>query len=232
LNRLRNLVLLAAALGAPVAQGAQNRPPAISSAETVKFKLLWPSGVTLGEAVLSVTPAKGEVRFEMTMEAATPIRNFSAAFSSVATADGLCSLQFHRKTTEGAKSSEESIEFDQNAHLAKRTLNGQTTAIPMPECARDVLTFLYYFRNQLAAGHPAATASVYLGPDRSLEIQHAGAEKVTVAGREQSADKYSVTYRRPGSARSFDVWFSSGARREPLLVRLPTPLATFSAELE
>jgi uncharacterized protein DUF3108 len=216
----------------PAPQGTPNRPPVFAGGETLKFRVLWPSGLSLGEAILSASFEHGTARLEMILEADLPIHNLSAKLSSTATEEGLCSLLYHKKTTEGPKASDEDVEFDQKAHLAKRTMNGQISSLAIPECARDPLTFLYYFRNQLAAGLAATPASIYLGPEHGLEIRRIGPEKVVVGGRERSAEKFSLTYRRPRRASSFDLWFSSDSRREPLLVRLPSSLATFSAELE
>lgn len=214
------------------AQEARPALAALVSGETLKLRLLWPSGVTLGEAVMSATAGQNDLHFEMTVEADLPIHNISGSFTSIATREGLCSIQYHRKMNEGPKVSEESIDFDQKAHQARRTLGGQTATLPIPQCARDPLTFLYYYRNQLATGSPADLSTFFLGPERSLEVKPAGTEKVSAGGRERSAGKYLVTYHGPNSARTFDLWFSADGAREPVLIRLPSSLAIFSAELE
>ena len=75
------------------------------------------------------------------------------------------------------------MEFDQKSHLARRTAGGNTTSVTIPDCARDPLVFLYYFRNQLAKGSPIDTATFFSGPGRSLEILSAGKDNVTFAGK-------------------------------------------------
>ncbi|MBI2817103.1 MAG: DUF3108 domain-containing protein [Acidobacteria bacterium] len=228
------VALLIGSLAAPLLR-AQELPkslPALSSGETLRFRLLWPSGIALGEAVISSTAGQNELHFEMRIEADLPVRRISGSVTASATRDGLCSLKYHRKMIEGPKTSEEKIDFDQKNHQAIRMLGGQTTTVPIAACARDPLTFLYYYRNQLAAGSTADTASFFLGSERSLEVKPAGTETVTVSGRERQAEKFLVTYHSRNSAKTFELWFSSDSRREPVLVRLPSPLAVFSAELE
>lgn len=217
---------------------AQSAPQASPTAalfnggETLRFKLSWPSGVSLGEAVLTSSVSKGQLNLDMTIEADLPIQNISGKFTSVSTADGLCSIQYHRKMMEGSKTSEETIEFDQEAHQAKRTVNGQTATLPVSECAKDPLAFLYYFRGELAKHKTAQTASIVLAPDKHLDVSGGATETVTVGGRQHKAQKFSASIRYPNTTKSFEVWFSTDGHWEPLIVRLPSSLAVFSAEIE
>jgi uncharacterized protein DUF3108 len=225
-------ILLTARGLAPSAPQASPGASLFGGGETLRFKLLWPSGVGLGEAVLTVSAGQSQLHLDMTVDADLPIQNISGKFSSVATPDGLCSIQYHRKMTEGSKVSEESIEFDQKAHQAKRTVNGQTTALSVSECARDPLAFLYYFRSELAQRRTAQTTSLVLAPEKRLEISSGATETITAGGRQRKAEKFSAVIRYPYSSKSFDVWFSTDGHWEPVLVRLPSPLAVFSAEIE
>ena len=214
------------------AQESSKALPALASGETLKFKLLWPSGVAMGEAIMTAAAGQNDLHFEMKIEAKLPVYNIAGSFTSSASREGLCSIQYHRKMTEGAKVSEESIDFDQKNHQARRILDGQAASLPIPQCARDPLTFLYYYRNQVAAGIPADIGTFFLGPERSIEIKPARQENISVKGSQRSAGKYLVTYRVRNSAKTFELWISSDARREPVMVRLPSSLAIFSAELE
>jgi len=200
--------------------------------ESLKFRLLWPSGLALGEGVLASSMPSGQVRLTFTVEVELPTFRLSASFTSVATQTDLCSLQYHRNATEGAKVVEESIEFDQTSHQAHRTFGGETSALSIPNCARDPLVFLYYFRRQLAAGKPADVSTFFAGTGSSLEIKPAGTETVSVGGVKRNAEKFLVTYRRPRRETTFELWTAADAARTPLLIRLPSSLATFSAELE
>lgn len=237
-RRFRNLFvsvgMLAGLFAVPVlrAQELQKRLPALSSGETLRFRLLWPSGIAFGEATMTAAAGQNDLHFEMRIEADLPIRRISGSVTSSATRDGLCSTQYHRKMIEGTKTSEENIDFDQKSHQARRMLGGQSATVPIPACARDPLTFLYYYRNQLAAGSPIDSGSFFLGFERTIEVKPAATETVAVSGRERPAEKFLVTYHTPSTTRTFELWFSSDSRREPVLIRLPSPLAIFSAELE
>ena len=225
-------MLLTARGPSPSALQASPASALFNGGETLRLKLSWPSGVGLGEAVLTASDMQGQLHLDMTVDADLPIYNISGKFSSVATADGFCSIQYHKKMTEGSKVSEESIDFDQKAHEAKRTVNGHTSTISVSECAKDPLTFLYYFRSELAKRKTAQTASLVLAPERSLEITGGSTETITAAGRQHKAQKFSASIRYPYTSKTFDVWFSADGHWEPLLVRLPSPLAVFSAEME
>lgn len=225
-------ILPAASGPAPSARQASQGASLFGGGETLRFKLSWPSGVSLGEAVLTASVVQGQLHLEMTVEADLPIQNISGKFSSVATADGLCSIQYHRKMTEGSKTSEESIEFDQKAHQAKRTVNGQTATLPVSECAKDPLAFLYYFRSEISQHRTAQASSIVLAPEKHLDISGGVTETITAGGRQRKAQKFSAAIRYPYTSKSFEVWFSTDGHWEPLLVRLPSPLAVFSAEIE
>ena len=215
------------------AQGSQSPSLDFGGGETLKLKLLWPSGVSLGEAVFVSAPTeKNKLRFELTVEADLPGHDIVESYTSLAARDTLCSLQFQKKGKEGARTSEETLEFDQSAHQVSKTSGGKTTVLPAPGCARDPLTFFYYFRKQLAAGNPVNQATFYPAPGYGLDLKPSGVQTISAGGRQRRAEKYLVTYSGPNSSKTFELWVSAEARREPLLVRLPFPLAIFSAELQ
>ena len=220
---------LAGLPGAP-AQDGGFRP--LQEGERLIYRILWPSGVTLGEAVFRVTPSGKQLQFQLTVEANLPQYKLTGALSSVATQDGLCSLQFHQKIGEGPRQSEESLEFDQAAHQARRSRGSQTTTEPIPECARDPLTFLYYYRSQLAAGKTAGSGTVFGKSKYELRIEPAGSETLSVGGKPRPAEKFQVTYTGSSRERKFVLWFATGGARVPLRVTLPSSLAEFSAELQ
>lgn len=211
---------------------AQGQAPSFAGGETLKYKLLWPSNISLGEAVFRVSSSQGTLHFEVTMEADLPTRSISGLFTSSASREDLCSLEFQSKVTEGVRTSEESIQFDQKNHQATKISHGQSSSVAIPNCARDPVTFLYYLRKQLAAGSSVDAATFFLGLEQSLEVKTDGSDTVTVRGQQQTTDKYLVNYNGQNSARSFELWFSKDARREPVMIRLPFPLAVFSAEIE
>ena len=219
----------------PGVAAAENRAapaPASPEEESLTYRLLWPSGVTLGEAVLRSSFSGEELHLQLTVEAGLPQYNISHSSSSVATREGICSLRFEAETSEGKKTSAEAIEFDQTAHWAQRTLENQTTSASIPECARDPLAFLYYFRSQLAAGTTLDSGTFHFGANYSVQIKAAGPETVEAGGRQWSSRKYVVTYRGPNSGKTFELWISTESSRKPVRVQVSYPLAVFSAEIE
>ncbi|MBI4460204.1 MAG: DUF3108 domain-containing protein [Acidobacteria bacterium] len=217
--------------GLPQAQAAAFRP--LTQGEKLTYRLLWPSGLNLGEAVLEATPSGQETHFRMTVEISLPqfaIRNSTA---SVAAGEGLCSVRFREETGDGTKQWwEESVEFDQAAHEARRTRNGETNTASIAECAQDPVTFLYYFRSRLAEGKPLETGTLFRGGSFEVRVRAAGTETVEFRGQSRPAEKFVVSYPSQGQEMSFELWVSTDAERVPVRMRVPSPLAVFTAELQ
>jgi hypothetical protein len=212
--------------------GAAAEFPPFESGEKLVYRLLWPSGIPLGEAVFEVSRQDKELHFDVTLDARLPQYSIRYHFSSVATQEGLCSLRYQQTMKDGPRSTEETIEFDQAAHQARRTGGRQPGASEIPACARDPLTFIYYTRSRLAAGQPAESGSVHLGRNLSVQLAASGAETVRVIGTPRPAEKLRVSIPRGNSQRTVEVWFAPDATRTPLRITVPTSLAEFRAELE
>jgi hypothetical protein len=198
------------------------------------YKLLWPSGLTLGEAVLEASTAGNEVRLSATVDAALPQRNVSYVFSSVATGE-LCSLRFRQRIQEGRRSWEETFEFDQQKHEVRRSGPGQSSAVSVPPCARDPLALLYHFRQQLALQPASGTVppgTFHLGADFSVRYDTGKPETVPLGTKAWQGDRFVVTYSGLNGRNSFEVWIRPDLSRAPVAVRMQFPLATFAAELQ
>ena len=232
--RRPTLCFLGCLLGLALASGraAAAEFPPFEAGERLIYRLRWPSGITLGEAIFEVSRQGEELHFAVNLEARLPQYRVSYSFSSVATRETLCSLRYEQTLKEGTRNSEETIEFDQAAHRARRTSNRQTTSVEIPECARDPLTFIYFVRSRLAAGQPAEPSSVHFGRSIPLRLEASGPERVNVLGTPRPAEKVQVNFPRGNSEPTIEVWFAPDDARTPLRVTLPTPLADFSAELE
>ena len=205
----------------------------LTSGEKLTYRLLWPSGVSLGEAFLEAAPSGTETHFQITVEIDLPQYALRHVSSSVAAGDGLCSLRFRQETAGGGKKwAEESIEFDQAARQAHWTRNGQTTTASIAECAQDPLTFIYYLRSRLAEGQPLDSQTLYRGKEFNVRVRAAGAETVEVRGQPRPAEKFVISYPGSDAETTFEVWISTDAERLPLRLRVPSPLAAFTAELE
>lgn len=218
--------------GVRAASAAPAFRPLISG-EKLTYRLLWPSGVSLGEAFLEASPAGAETHFQMTVEINLPQYPLRHTSSSVAAGEGLCSLRFRQETAGGGKKwAEESIEFDQAAHQAHWTRNGQTTTASIAECAQDPLTFIYFFRSRLAEGKPLDLQTLYRGGNFNVNVKKAGIETVAVRGQPRQTEKFVVTYPGPDQEMTFELWIATDAERLPVRLRVPSPLAVFTAELE
>ena len=233
---LGTLGLLAAALFPPPGVRAQNSTAAfrpLAKGEKLTYKLLWPSGVSLGEAVMESSPSGAETHFQVTVEISLPQYALRHSSSSAATGEALCSLRFHQETGEGAKKWwEESVEFNQAAHEAHRTRDGQTTTASIAACAQDPLTFIYYFRSRLAEGKPPDSGTLYRGENFNVRVRAAGTETVAFRGQQRATEKYVATFPSQNQEVTIDLWISTDAERVPVRMRVPSPLAVFTAELE
>ena len=214
------------------AQQASSPFPPLQQGETLRYRLQWPSGLTLGEATLRAIPSGKEVRLELTVEAGLPQYTLRDTFSAVATQEDLCSLQFRQEISEGARQRVETIEFDLSARQATHTRGNQTTTMAVPPCPRDPLTFLYYVRREAAAGRPVTSGAVQLKNGVAVQIVPGDQESVSVSGQAKQAEHYVVTYTGPGSARTFHLWLSPDAARAPVRIQAPFSLAVFTAELQ
>jgi len=218
------------------AQSASSSWPVLASGEKLNYNLLWPSGISLGEAVLQASHAGAEIHLEVTVDADLPQYHAAYTFSSV-TDEQLCSLQFHQRLREGGRTTDESYQFDQQKHQVRRTRAGRTVTDTVPECARDPLALLYFFRQQLALGKlpvgtPQATGVFYLGGEYTVRYMALTPEQVKLGTKEWEGDRFQITASGAPGEQSLEVWIRPDASRTPIAVRLPLPLATFAAELE
>jgi hypothetical protein len=182
--------------------------------------------------MFEASPSGDNVRLEATVEAELPFKRVRYSFSSVAAQKGLCSLQFRQTVAEGDRSWEESVDFDQASHQAQWTRNHQTTTVSIPECARDPLTYLYYFRGELASGRVPAWRTLAPGTHFDMDVEPRGPETATVAGQKRLAEKYLLTFSTRKGDVAIELWVGKDSARQPLLVRMPFPVAVFSAELQ
>ena len=236
------LAVLLLALGAaflPVLGAAEEASfPPVAQGERLALRLLWPSGVSLGEAILRATPSGNRLRLELTVEATMPQSNINDAFVSVVQAEDLCSLLLQQKIQEGTRTLEERVEFDPQSGQAVRTIGGRTETLSLAPCARDPLALFYYFRRELAAGRTPTSGKFFFGRNFSLRIEAAGEETVTAGGARLPSEKFVLTYSAADTASpnpssmTFEFWIAKDPARRLLRLSLPLALGTFAAELE
>jgi hypothetical protein len=140
-----------------------------AQAESLRYSINWPSGLSLGEATLSSQrgpapeegPEKGPGKalgpwqFTLEIDASVPGFAIRDHDNSAATPD-LCGVNLDKSAQHGKRSSEEKLSFDQhNNTVSRETSGGGKSDIPVSSCARDALSFIQFVRSELAQGRVA-----------------------------------------------------------------------------
>ena len=233
----RSLLLLLLIFPASLmAQSASSSWPPLASGERLTFNLLWPSGISFGEAFLEASRVGEQIHLKATVVAELPQHRVSYSFTSI-TDQQLCSIRFNETLREGQKTTETSSEFDQEKHVVRSTRAGATTEHAIPACARDPLALHYHFRRQLALGQvpigtPEAVGAFYLGGDYAVRYEAITPESVKLGSKEWEGQRFLITARGSSGERSFEMWLRPDDARTPVAIRIPFSLATFSAELQ
>jgi len=201
-------------------------------AESLRYTINWPSGLSAGEVTLRSEKDTGQWGFEMNIDASFPGFPVRDHDQSMATAD-LCSTQLDKSALRGARKTEERVTFDLGNHTATReTLHGGgRSQMQVPPCARDPLAFLAFVRKELAQGRLAQQQSVVFGAIYQLRLTFKGAESIRVADAMVDTDHLAAALKGPASDTTFEMFFARDAARTPVLAKIPSPLGTFSVEL-
>jgi hypothetical protein len=203
-----------------------------ASAESLHYTINWPSGLSLGEAMLDTSHAKaGGWDFSLDIDASIPGFAVRDHYHSQANAD-LCGVTLDKKFVHGSHKNEEHTTFDQSAHTATRqTVGGGKSDISVPDCGRDALTFLQFARNELAQGRLVPQQAVVFGAAYSVRMEFTGTQTIHIGEQKAQADRIVATLRGPSSDLTVEVFFSHDTARIPLLAKIPLALGTFSVEL-
>lgn len=217
-------LLLAAAIG-------YAQPPPIPAEETLRYTINWPSGLSLGEGLLNAARSGDRWTFSLTLDAALPGFAVSDRYRSVANA-GLCALEAEKDATHGKRRTRERTVFNHRRGIARRvTLKGGKSEIPIDECARDALGFLFHLRRELAHGRVPPPQTVLFGAPYHVRLEYEGAQVVTVNEKPYEADRVVIYGKGPASKFNFEIFFGRDAARTPLVVRVPFAVGIFSMEL-
>lgn len=200
--------------------------------ERLTYSITWPSGLGLGEVAFHAQDTAEGWRFEATITADLPILEIRDEFRS-STDASLCSSKFEKKTSHGKRKTDESVTFDQRGHTAQRVTSGGggESEFAVPPCARDGLAFLYYLREQLAAGRIPPPDDLNFGAQYQVSLTYAESVEISSLGKRQMTDRMIIDLTGPASQHSFEVFFARDAARTPLLMRVPFELGTFSLKL-
>src|SRR4029078_8299601 len=149
---------------------------------------------------------------QFTLDASIPGYTIKDRDKSVATRD-LCSVEFERESTHGAKKSRETVKFQPARNTAHRvTTGGGSSDYRIPDCAKDALTFLYFTRVEMGQGRVPLQTSVVFGGAYEIQQEYKGEESLKGA----VTDRLAGSARGPSSNVTFDVLFARDSARRPL----------------
>jgi hypothetical protein len=207
----------------------------LAAQESLRYSINWASGLSLGEATLSSSPAKtpeGQpaLHFELRMDASIPGFAVLDEFKSLASSN-YCSMEFNKSLEHGKRKSKEKIEFAKGEATRKTLDGGGKTTFSTPMCPKDALTFLQYARQQIALGKVPPSEPVIFGATYQVRFDYAGEQKIKVGDTPTPADRLIGFVKGPKSEFTFEAFFARDPQRTPLLFKVPFTLGTFSMEL-
>lgn len=201
------------------------------SDEILRYTVNWPSGLGIGEGSTRASKSGERWDFEFTLQAGIPGFAVQDTYRSVTTSD-LCSLEFQKNAVHGRRKARERTTFDmQNGIAVRTTENGGKSEIPMGECTRDALAFLFHARRELGQGRVPPPQAVLFGALYDLKLEYAGAQTITINDRKVESDRILGTIRGPASDHTFEVFFARDAARTPLRVSVPIAGGSFTLDL-
>lgn len=231
---MRSLLVLAISLSA-AAQSAAGQDANLL--EQLVYSVNYPSGLPLGSATLETRevpfPDGSTGReFVFELQAAVPGFEVKDRYRS-RTTPGYCSLEFEKNARHGKKAAKEVLSFHPQAGEAVRqTLDGGgQSRFPVPDCAKDALAYLQYFRREMASGRVPPPATIYFGAAYQLRLEYAGRQRVSVGSETLDADRVQVLVKGPASEHSFQVYLAVEPERRPVLFRVTLPQGLFTMEL-
>jgi hypothetical protein len=206
--------------------------------ETLRYTVTWPTGLSLGEAHMSAARSKAakgvgeQWAFEFALDASVPGFAVADRYHASASLDPLCSATFDKDIAHGSRKTHERIEFDDHAGVARReSLGAGKSDVPISQCGRDALTFLYFARRELGQGRVPPPEDVVLGAKYQARLEYTGEQTIKVGNKPSVTDRVVVTVKGPASETSFEMFFARDPARTPLLIRVPLSLGVFSMEL-
>ncbi len=200
--------------------------------EVLRYEVVWPTGLSLGEAEFRATSSQEGWKFRAELSASLP--NFEVLDEYASEADhSLCSQKLKKDSLHGSKQTHEEITFDQKNRTAERESvgGGGVSEFTVPPCARDALTALYALRSDLAAGRIPPPDDLVFGALYGVVVTYAETREVEIAGERREADRLLVDITGPEASHNFEIFFGKDAARTPLLVKVPFSLGVFSLKL-
>jgi hypothetical protein len=227
------IALCALSFGAP-SQPAT--PPPLTgfpfTDEDLTYSVNWPSGIHLGEAHLHAKHAAQKWNFTFSLDAGVPGFQVKDTYHGE-TATEFCSTSFDRHTVHGSRETEDKETIDRNRGIAARVTKGDggTSDVPVPDCVKDALTYLFFTREELGQGRVPASQKILFGGLYQMTLAYAGGPMIPIAGKQVQSDEVLGTVTGPASEFKFEMYFARDPARTPLLVKVPLAMGAFSMEL-
>jgi hypothetical protein len=237
---LATLSFVAAPFSSPVAAQAAESGQKLNgfpfTDEDLNYSIVWPTGVSLGEAHLHAKHAGEKWNFTFTVDAGVPGFTVKDTYRSDVVpevAPNFCSVAFERSSTHGTHVVNEKETIDRERAMASRgALSGSGAAqIPVPACVKDALAYLFWARREMGQGRVPASQDILLGALHPIRVDYVGEPVITMNGKPVQTDEVTCTWGMGSAAVTFDVYFARDAARTPLRVTAPTLMGKFSMEL-
>lgn len=238
-------ILLVALLYTPLVYTPLVYTPLVSAAdkltgfpfqdETLRYRVVWPGGSSLGDVTMSARQNGDGWDFEMSATVGIPVVPISDRYQSTAAGMDLCSSALTREISHGNRKVIEKTEFDQKKNRAQRKTQipagGGKSEFDLPTCGRDALTFEYFARREMGQGRVPAASKVFFGSAYEAKMVYTGAQEIPVAGKATVTDHVDVSVKGPASEFKLEIFYARDAARTPLLIRIPVSIGTVSLEL-
>lgn len=201
------------------------------SDEQLTYSINWPSGLSLGEGHLNSKHTGDGWDLELTLDAAIPGFAVKDSYKSRASA-AMCSAYFSKNSLHGKKKVDETTTIDVGKKVAVRaTAGGGKTDIPLTDCMKDALSYLFWCRRELGQGRVPTAQPVLFGAVYQADFQYAGETEVRVNEKPAKTDKMLCHLKGPASEIRFEMYVARDAARTPLVFRVPLQMGTFSMEI-
>jgi len=200
--------------------------------EILRYSINWPSGLSLGEAVLSRQNLEsGGFELAFRIDAGIPGFQVIDRFTARATTS-FCSQEFEKNIEHGKRKSAERSIFDAATNTVRRqTVGGGSSELPSEPCARDALTFLHFVRQELSQGRLPPETRVFFGAPYTVRFAYAATQTLTIGEQRMETDVLNITVKGKVADHTFQMFFARDPTRTPVLVKLPLSMGLFAMEL-
>jgi hypothetical protein len=250
--------MMVAAIVLAVARGISAEPQQVPASNDVKtvnhafapgekltYSISWSTIIEAGIATMEVKAGKtadGRPMYELlsnthsvgVLELVFPVRE---TVQSIVDAEGLYSLEFHLKESQGKRKRERNMIFDQANHTVLESVNNDRPEMfSVPPSVQDAFSSLYHVRTRadIVVGKTILTDVHEGGKNFAVEIQVIAREKIkTPAGefntiKVRTYPKYEGVFTHKGE---IYIWFTDDDRKVPVLMKSTISIGSIVATL-